>query len=689
MDRTLAIKKVKAYLKNPELIKEPSMGEMADLVVLVLTAVQQIEGAIKEHRLDGKTPVKDVEYLGKETALKLITKGLNDALAQVDNALASKSAEVDALVQESLQRIRDGNDGIVTEEEIQRAAEIALGLLELPDFDALVATHITSNGFAIRDALELLSGEDRYKVEIADVQGLAKALNELALIRSTGGGTIGKQQVYGFIRQAIADGTITTGGISDGDKGDITVSNSGATWTIDNGVVTEAKQLLADNTTNDFSTTKHGYVPKGTNTGKFLKDDGTWASIPGGGDMLASTYDPQAIGGDAFDADNHTDGTTNKVFTATEKTKLSGIETAADVTDAVNVGSSIHGATAKVTPVDADTMPLIDSAASNVLKKVTWANIKATLKTYLDTLYAPVLGADDNYVTDAEKVVIGNTSGVNTGDQTNITGNAATVTTNANLTGPVTSVGNATAIADGALSIAKTSGLQTALDAKQPLDSDLTTIAGLTATTDNFIVSVSSAWASRTPTQVRTTLNVEDGADVTDTTNVTAAGALMDSEVTDLVFVKALSDADVSTVNTGTSTTGVVTPDSLAGSYAGTKSLSVQLFDGTTDVTTGDGKAYITIPEALNGMNLVRAQATVVTAGTTNATTVMIHNKTDAADMLSGAISIASAGTVGTVGTINGSADDVATNDVLRIDVDSVSTTAPKGLMVVLEFRLA
>lgn len=60
----------------------------------------------------------------------------------------------------------------------------------------------------------------------------------------------------------------------------------------------------------------------------------------------------------------------------------------------------------------------------------------------------------------------GTATGTNTGDQTNITGNAATVTTNANLTGPVTSVGNATAIADNALSIAKTSGLQAALDAK-------------------------------------------------------------------------------------------------------------------------------------------------------------------------------------------------------------------------------
>ena len=33
-----------------------------------------------------------------------------------------------------------------------------------------------------------------------------------------------------------------------------------------------------DNTDLDFSTTKHGLVPKGTDTGKFLKDNGTWAT---------------------------------------------------------------------------------------------------------------------------------------------------------------------------------------------------------------------------------------------------------------------------------------------------------------------------------------------------------------------------------------------------------------------------
>ncbi len=47
--------------------------------------------------------------------------------------------------------------------------------------------------------------------------------------------------------------------------------------------ISDATISLTDITTNDFSTTKHGFVPKGTNTGKFLKDDGTWSTISAGG----------------------------------------------------------------------------------------------------------------------------------------------------------------------------------------------------------------------------------------------------------------------------------------------------------------------------------------------------------------------------------------------------------------------
>lgn len=49
----------------------------------------------------------------------------------------------------------------------------------------------------------------------------------------------------------------------------------------------------------------------------------------------------------------------------------------------------VHAATEKTTPADADELGLIDSAASYVLKKLTWANVKETLKTYFDGLYNP------------------------------------------------------------------------------------------------------------------------------------------------------------------------------------------------------------------------------------------------------------------------------------------------------------
>ena len=47
---------------------------------------------------------------------------------------------------------------------------------------------------------------------------------------------------------------------------------------------------------------------------------------------------------------------------------------------------NIHAATSKVTPVDADELPIIDSATSFTLARLTFANLKATLVTYLSTL---------------------------------------------------------------------------------------------------------------------------------------------------------------------------------------------------------------------------------------------------------------------------------------------------------------
>lgn len=107
--------------------------------------------------------------------------------------------------------------------------------------------------------------------------------------------------------------------------------------------------------------------------------------------------------------------------------------------------SKISTLNSVTTPLNADVLPIVDTANTET-KKVSWANIKATLKTYFDTLYPSGSGTS---------------TGTNTGDQTitltgGVTGTgtgsfAATVVTNANLTGEVTSVGNATTLTNSAV----------------------------------------------------------------------------------------------------------------------------------------------------------------------------------------------------------------------------------------------
>jgi len=167
------------------------------------------------------------------------------------------------------------------------------------------------------------------------------------------------------------------------------------------------------------------------------------------------------------------------------------------------------------------------------------------------------------------------------------------------------------------------------------------------------------------------------------------------SHTTPAASTTAAGHAELATTaetNTGTDTGRVVTPDGLAGSVHGEVVAQMVVFDFTTDVATGDGKFYIHIDSKLNGMNLVRVHAEVITAGTTGTTDIQIANVTDSVDILSTKLTIDSgetgSDTAATAAVINTANDDVATNDVLRVDVDAVSTTVPKGLMVTLSFRL-
>ena len=129
------------------------------------------------------------------------------------------------------------------------------------------------------------------------------------------------------------------------------------------------------------------------------------------------------------------------------------------------------------------------------------------------------------------------------------------------------------------------------------------TLDGLTDTTittiteDDFLVydSTSSTWLNESPTDVLVKLNVEAGADVTDVTNVTSAGALMDSELTDIAAVKTLADASIASTDTGTSTTEFVTPASLEGSARSVK------LDGIETAATADQSASEVLGAVISG----------------------------------------------------------------------------------------
>ena len=103
----------------------------------------------------------------------------------------------------------------------------------------------------------------------------------------------------------------------------------------------------------------------------------------------------RTVNGKALSADvtlttiDVTDTTDKRYVTDAQQASLSNLSGANTGDETVTtLGAKINAATAKATPIDSDVLPIIDSAASFITKKLTWANLKATLKTYCDTLYA-------------------------------------------------------------------------------------------------------------------------------------------------------------------------------------------------------------------------------------------------------------------------------------------------------------
>ncbi|MFH1110991.1 MAG: hypothetical protein V1790_17600 [Planctomycetota bacterium] len=175
----------------------------------------------------------------------------------------------------------------------------------------------------------------------------------------------------------------------------------------------------------------------------------------------------------------------------------------------------------------------------------------------------------------------------------------------------------------------------------------------------------------------------------------TAAGAFKELVSTPLF-------ANAAQTTAGSSAALAVTPDGLAGSTIfGTRTVQLEVFGPIDDVATGDGKIYSVVPPGLNGMNLVGVKAQVITASTSGVPTVQITRCAYAAtgnacsgvgdDMLSTRMTIDinenSTTSAAAAAVIDATKDDVATDQIIRVDVD-VAGTGTKGLIVTLIFQL-
>jgi hypothetical protein len=119
--------------------------------------------------------------------------------------------------------------------------------------------------------------------------------------------------------------------------------------------------------------------------------------------------------------------------------------------------------------------------------------------------------------------------------------------------------------------------------------------------------------------------------------------------------------------------------------------IQIKVIDDNTILGVGDGQVIILATDDLNGLNLVKAHAFVTTASTSGIPTVQLHRIRSGvnADMLTTKITIdaneISSYTAATAHVVDTANDDIATGDLISVDVDVAGTNA-KGLGVVLFF---
>lgn len=125
--------------------------------------------------------------------------------------------------------------------------------------------------------------------------------------------------------------------------------------------------------------------------------------------------------------------------------------------------------------------------------------------------------------------------------------------------------------------------------------------------------------------------------------------------------------------------------------YARPRYIPIPVTGPVDALTVGDGQAYFHIPSDLNGANLTYVHAFNVTPSTVGIPTFQVYHVTRGVDMLSTALTIdageTGSNTAAAPAVINAAQDHVATNDIIRVDVDVAGDTT-RGVVITLGFGM-
>ena len=273
-----------------------------------------LDGKVDENAsITGATKTK-ITYDAKG----LVTAGADAAIADItglQTALDGKVDENAAIVGATKTKITYDAKGLVTAGADATTADIADSTNRRYVTDAQLTVIGNTSGTNTGDQTITLPGDitgsgtgsfaaSIDKTAITGKTTVTAATGDLVLIADASDSNNLKKVTVDTIA-ALAGG----GSISDGDKGDITVSSSGTVWTVDNDAITYAKlqnvsatsrflgrissgagdaeELTGTQATtllDNFTSSLKGLAPaSGGGTTNFLRADGTWAAPAGGG----------------------------------------------------------------------------------------------------------------------------------------------------------------------------------------------------------------------------------------------------------------------------------------------------------------------------------------------------------------------------------------------------------------------